>query len=591
MVEPTYHPEGELSVFVSYAREELSLANEVVDLLRRYRITGHIDTEVVPLGERWEEVIGSHIDSSDALVFLLSNRSLDSVNCAAELNRAHSLGKRILTLITDDSDPGGRDAPRLRRLGIDWLSDINWTSRRQFATLNAAVERIVTDVRQDYDWVRAHTELTTAMLSWKANDRKRSDLLRGRALAAALDLQELQQDRNFVPKLLDNHHVYISKSVRRQRHARRAYATIGTSAILLSAIAAYAWQGRSIELDRNRFNELSAQAADADTVVEAVQLAVEAASSAGPPTITSERQVYGLLSALASDDRPHHRYLAQSPASSLSVAGDGSAFSFLAPDGSLRVVDSWTLEAINIGEPWRDILTPDTTIAAQALNHDASRVTLLGLGRDGGYEYLVLERTNDAWQLAETGSIPDIGFVEALTVGPEDSLLGLVHRDGTIRVVDIAVGPRVLSHTGAPLDTSARIRTGHAVSADQNRICTWVGSTFQLHQISPPELLNQALVDGAFECIPEGCFGSVSNMAITTDRLECISTSGGRIGEPFPIVGPVVPTYLPRTARLARGTRRFLASLTGRRCSIQRCHVCRNIQRSGATTVGTARLD
>src|SRR5215831_12695816 len=91
-------PEGdELRVFVSYSRDDLRFAGQLVAALNACGFECFIDREGISGGEKWKQRIGNLISEADTVVFMLSPASARSEICAWEVEEAARLGKRIGT--------------------------------------------------------------------------------------------------------------------------------------------------------------------------------------------------------------------------------------------------------------------------------------------------------------------------------------------------------------------------------------------------------------------------------------------------------------------------------------------------------------
>lgn len=93
------------TVFLSYCRHDETLAASIgrdltdmgVDVWRDERLSG---------GQAWWDTILESIRGADAVLFVLSGKSLDSVPCGRELDYARSLGKPMLPVRIDSTAPG-----------------------------------------------------------------------------------------------------------------------------------------------------------------------------------------------------------------------------------------------------------------------------------------------------------------------------------------------------------------------------------------------------------------------------------------------------------------------------------------------------
>ncbi|NJM56128.1 MAG: toll/interleukin-1 receptor domain-containing protein [Verrucomicrobiae bacterium] len=88
-----------LSVFISYSRDDLAFADQLVAALKLYGFDPTIDRHGISGGEAWQQRLGGLILEADTVVFVLSPSSARSEMCAWEVDEATRLGKRILPVL------------------------------------------------------------------------------------------------------------------------------------------------------------------------------------------------------------------------------------------------------------------------------------------------------------------------------------------------------------------------------------------------------------------------------------------------------------------------------------------------------------
>lgn len=84
-----------MSIFVSYARPNRGVAASIESTLERLGHDAWLDRELVG-GDSWWDTILNHIETCDAMVFVISPATVKSRACLAEMNYADALGKQIL---------------------------------------------------------------------------------------------------------------------------------------------------------------------------------------------------------------------------------------------------------------------------------------------------------------------------------------------------------------------------------------------------------------------------------------------------------------------------------------------------------------
>ncbi|GAK60594.1 serine/threonine protein kinase [Candidatus Vecturithrix granuli] len=87
--------QGDIKVFICYAREDMAIAKYLYQDLRQPGIRPWMDTEDLQPGQQWKEVIADELQRSDFVLVLLSSRSLTEYGYVRkELNDILDLVKR-----------------------------------------------------------------------------------------------------------------------------------------------------------------------------------------------------------------------------------------------------------------------------------------------------------------------------------------------------------------------------------------------------------------------------------------------------------------------------------------------------------------
>ena len=91
--------EGNLPfIFVSYAHKD---SREVFDLIEKLAARGYriwYDEGIEP-GSEWPENIANHLLRAEMVLAMITNDSMESVNCRREINYAMSKGKPLLSIV------------------------------------------------------------------------------------------------------------------------------------------------------------------------------------------------------------------------------------------------------------------------------------------------------------------------------------------------------------------------------------------------------------------------------------------------------------------------------------------------------------
>jgi TPR repeat protein len=177
-------PEGdELRVFVSYSRDDLRFAGQLVAALNACGFECFIDREGISGGEKWKQRIGNLISEADTVVFMLSPASARSEICAWEVEEAARLGKRILPVNCRPLE-GASPPPRLRDLNYVFLYEDPKVKDSGFGT---GLKTLVASLNTDFGWLREHTRYLQRATEWDSGGRPANWLLSSDDIAEAKD--------------------------------------------------------------------------------------------------------------------------------------------------------------------------------------------------------------------------------------------------------------------------------------------------------------------------------------------------------------------------------------------------------------------
>jgi len=153
---------GKLKVFVSYSRNDLDFADQLVAALELCGFEATIDRHGISGGEAWQQRLGALILEADTVVFVLSPASAQSEICNWEVEEAHRIGKRIVPLVVRPL--GGVSPPRrLQDLNyIFFYAEPNYPGSGFGVGLVALVAALNTDLA----WIREHTRLMERATEW-----------------------------------------------------------------------------------------------------------------------------------------------------------------------------------------------------------------------------------------------------------------------------------------------------------------------------------------------------------------------------------------------------------------------------------------
>ena len=157
-----------LKVFVSYARADLELADQLVAALAAIGFDLLIDRHAISVGEDWQERLGTLIAEADSVILLLSPKSLESDRVTWEIAESERLSKRLMPVVVKrlDSTPV---PDRLRELQQIFLYA---EPKQPGSGFGKGLGDLVEALNTDIDWVREHTRLGQRSTEWHAGGRQ-----------------------------------------------------------------------------------------------------------------------------------------------------------------------------------------------------------------------------------------------------------------------------------------------------------------------------------------------------------------------------------------------------------------------------------
>src|SRR5436190_3833956 len=169
--------------FISYSRADAAFAILLCqDLEARGMECRRVVEDTLP-GEEWWQRLQSLIASADAIVFVLSRRSVESKVCRDEVAYGEELKKRIFPAVIEDVEWASVPPGLAARHSVFFKDEAQRT-----ASLDQLTQALITDI----DWIREHTRLYERAALWQRQGRGRYELLSGRALHAAEQWLQVQ---------------------------------------------------------------------------------------------------------------------------------------------------------------------------------------------------------------------------------------------------------------------------------------------------------------------------------------------------------------------------------------------------------------
>jgi WD40 repeat protein len=166
-----------LKVFISYSRtDSTAFADELLAGLEVAGFAPFLDRHDIVAGENWENRLGSLIEQSDTVVFVVSPEAVKSDHCVWEVNRTIELSKRLLPVIfkpiPTDEIP-------------EKLSSLQFVSFDSGRGITRPLAELADALRQDLTWIREHTRLGALSQRWQTRKNAVALLLRGDELEDA----------------------------------------------------------------------------------------------------------------------------------------------------------------------------------------------------------------------------------------------------------------------------------------------------------------------------------------------------------------------------------------------------------------------
>ena len=165
------------SVFVSYSRRNIEMAQKLNDSLDNSGIDAWVDWEGIPLSSDWMDEITRAIEGADAFLFIITPDSLASEVCGEELELGLKYNKKLIPILYKEPEKGSTMH--------DSLAATNWVYMREQDDYDNALAGLIESIHTDLGWVREHTRLLVRAKEWETKKRGNSFLLQGDDLREA----------------------------------------------------------------------------------------------------------------------------------------------------------------------------------------------------------------------------------------------------------------------------------------------------------------------------------------------------------------------------------------------------------------------
>jgi formylglycine-generating enzyme required for sulfatase activity len=224
-------------IFVSYSRKNKDFCRQLTTELQNRELDFWVDWEGIPPTVDWMKEIAKGIEEADTFLAIVSPDWISSKVCLDELNIAVKNGKRLIPVVP--CDIVWNDVPPT----IAHLNFIFFTETFDF---NEQLNKLLTALDTDYDWLKTHRRLQVKALEWERADKETGFLLRGRDLEDAEQQISINATKDPHPTDLQREYVLLS----RQAATRQRRITTGVLAfiiVMLVGITAYLAVPRVLE--------------------------------------------------------------------------------------------------------------------------------------------------------------------------------------------------------------------------------------------------------------------------------------------------------------------------------------------------------
>jgi WD40 repeat protein len=496
--------ELKLTGFISYSRRDQEFVDRLSEEFGARGRKVWVDRRDIRHTEEWLQAINSGIDAADNFIFVISEDSVTSPNCAAEIRQAASRNKRFVpVLYRTPASPIPQEVSKYQFVPFSEGTDFD-------ANFQALVEAVDADL----EYVNTHTWLTTRALEWSRGGDD-DFLLRGDELRRA-DAWFEQAAEGKRPATTPLQREFFDKSRRRQRNRRVMFAGVAALVLavvsVLSAVALNRWrEARQQRLEAQRQERIAlsrrlvstARSHFDDYFDLALLLALEADAVEDTPEARS-----GLLEAL----QQHPRLIAQlGRAAPVSSMAHSAAVGLIATGSADGAIVLWNVaRRAADGEP----LTDGSPVRALAFSNDGGT-----LAAGGGRRIVIWDvATRRARATTPAG---DGGEVAHVAFSPDGGTLVSCSSGGAVEFWEadtLRPGGHPLS-LGKTLNRTAFSPDGRLLAvAAWDGVTVWdVGARRMIHDLSGEH--NGAVYDVAFS--PDGrllASGSLDGTVILWDR-------------------------------------------------------------------------
>ncbi|MDP9133400.1 MAG: TIR domain-containing protein [Actinomycetota bacterium] len=274
------HPERP-DAFISYSRQDGEFVRALVRALEARGKDVWVDLDDIPKTAVWRSWIDHGIETSKAVVVVLSPSLAASQICGEEIRHAIEHNKRLIPILRTDVEP--------EQLFPE-LNAPNWILARNEDDAEAAFEELVQALETDLAWLEVHARLVARSVEWDREERDGSFLLRGDDLKTAQRWLAARAEHHEQPTELQVAYIRASKRGARVRGAAMAVAALGVLALAGFLLVQRDRAGDEEEKARQQERLAESRRLSADSIAQletnsrqALRTAVKAHSAAPTP--------------------------------------------------------------------------------------------------------------------------------------------------------------------------------------------------------------------------------------------------------------------------------------------------------------------
>jgi WD40 repeat protein len=417
---------GRPDAFISYSHLDVEFAERLRDALAERGKQVWVDEKAIPGAAKWAEDLLRGIEQSDAIVFLITPKSVASDECGKELSHASELNKRIIPVhIGGPVDPKNLPPALAERQLIP--------ARGLFEeNFDQSLEQLIAAIDTDLDWVREHTDWTEKALEWDRSNRDNAFLISGNELKSAEEWLRSASGKRPEPTELQAAYFHASRErVTRNLRITRGAVSIALLVAVGLSIAALIERGTAIGQRQDaRSRQIAATAlGQLPTNPElATLLSLRALHTAG--TALAQSALRAALPQLqlqrSLSVEPPVSAIAVSPNDKLIVAGTIDGVAHLWDAGSHKEL----APALGVSEL--------SALDSVAFSHDGSKIaTAYGDGTARIWS------SSGHRQIGHVLNAPQGGALLSIAFSPDDRKIITAGADGLARVWDARTGKQV----------------------------------------------------------------------------------------------------------------------------------------------------